>query len=315
MPKAILHIGTMKTGTTSIQATLAGNSDVLASHGYSYMGPPMRHSTVLAPALAALPDRSHHLIISDEGLWHFTDSKRSDTAELAKLLKSYDVTVLIYLRRPDSFLNSWFQQGLKSGTGALTMTKFLASSFVHSGLQFQRLIKRYETLFGPESIRLRAYEKTQLAQGDAVVDFLQTVGLPLEDFTIPERANTTPDTDSLLLRSLFQQDAPRSPRQTTQLNMIADHMARQGYKGRHYSLLSPEETQNIVSTYRPVFRNLQDKYGGGASPEFFESWPDPSKINTSKLELRWTQEAMLEKAPHKTTTIAVIPPPLSPIQH
>lgn len=294
MPKAILHIGTMKTGTTSIQATLANNRDLLTRLGYSYMGPPMRHSSVLGPALEQVPAGAPNLIISDEGLWHFTDSKRSDTEQLAQLLEGYDVTVLIYLRRPDSFLNSWFQQGLKSGTGAHTMTGFLASSFTRSGLQFLPLIQRYESLFGAQSIKLRAYEKSQLEGGDAVIDFLHTTGLPVDEFTLPDRANATPDTDSLLLRSLFQKNLTRTKQLGAQLDKLNAHLTRYGYNGRRYSLFTPDELENIITTYRPQFTLIQAQYGGGGDPDFFHSWPDPKDINPGLLGLRWTQEAMLK---------------------
>lgn len=294
MPKAIIHIGTMKTGTTSIQAVLANNPDVLARHGFNYLGPPMRHSSVLGPSLAAFDDPSKDLIISDEGLWHFTDTKRSDTAELAKLLEGYDVTVLIYLRRPDSFIDSWFQQGLKSGTGSLTMSQFLESSFVQEGLQFEKLITRFKTLFRNGTVVLRAYEKAQLVEGDAVKDFLHCVGLPAEEFTMLERANTTPNTDSLLLRSLFQHKLSRANNLTRELDKLGQHLTRYGYKGRRYSLLTPRELEKIIATYRPVFSRLQKQYRVGAGSDFFLSWPDPSEVNVDLLGLRWTQEALLE---------------------
>ena len=296
MPKAILHIGTMKTGTTSIQKALSSNTDVLSRHGYNYLGPPMRHSTILAPAIAALPHKDRDLIISDEGLWHFADSKRSDTAKLAKILEHYDVNVLIYLRRPDSFLNSWFQQGLKSGTGSLTMSQFLASAFVQSGLRFQHLIAQFEAVFGKDSIILRPYEKSQLAQEDAVLDFLETLGLPVNEFILPSRSNATPDTDNLLLRSLFQRDLPRSSRLTNQLDKLMLHLNRYGYQGRRYSLLSPDELREIIATYRPVFTELQTRYGGGIEPDFFQSWPEPTQAVPGLLGLRWTQEAILKSS-------------------
>lgn len=293
MPKAILHIGTMKTGTTSIQEALSRNTDVLSRFNYSYLGPPMRTSAVLGPTLDSLTDHTNDLIISDEGLWHFADTSRSDTRKLATLLKRYDVTVLIYLRRPDSFLNSWFQQGLKSGTGAKTMTQFLNSSFVKSGLDFYKRIKQFEALFGAGSIKLRAYEKSQLQGGDAVLDFLYVVGLPAEEFTLPQRKNKTPDTDSLLLRSLYQRNMSRSAKLLTNLNKLDQHLSEGGYKGRRYSLLTKAELQSITTTSQPEFSRLQSEYGGGVSPYFFHSWPDPEGADNKLLDLRMLQEEML----------------------
>lgn len=66
------------------------------------------------------------------------------------------------------------------------MSQFLASPFVHSGAQFQKIIKRFETLFDAGSIVIRPYEKQQLKDGDVVRDCLHTVGLPVADFKVPE---------------------------------------------------------------------------------------------------------------------------------
>lgn len=296
MPKAILHIGTMKTGTTSIQAALAGNCDVLSDCGYSFFGPPMRHSSTLKPALKSIKENADNLIISDEGLWHFANTKRSDTAKLAELLSGYDVTVLIYLRRPDSFLNSWFQQGLKSGTGSGTMTEFLASSFVNTGLQFETLIANFDMLFGRGSVRLRPYEHPQLHGGDAVSDFLHTVDLPIERFKIPKRSNETPDTDDLLLRSLLRRPSDHAHKMSAQLDKVEKHLDRYGYKGRRYSLLTREELTRLNDTYKPIFRILQEKYGGGDNSDFFQSWANPDDVNEGLLGLRKTQEAIMRLA-------------------
>lgn len=292
MPKAILHVGTMKTGTTAIQKTLANSSAALDQQGYAYLGPPMRHSSVLGPALKDAAVAGKDLIISDEGLWHFLDSKRSDTKKLATLLASYDVRVVTYLRRPDAFLNSWFLQGVKSGTGARTMTKFLASPFVQAGLSFQKKTARFQALFGASSIVLRPYEKSQLVSQDAVSDFIQTVGLDPKRMTSGARANTTEDTDRLLLRSLFQGTHARSPQLVKLFRDMDRHLDARGYQGRRYSVLTHAETTDILKTYKPVFEKLQATYGGGATPAFFNDWNLPDS-NTDTSELRRIQEAFL----------------------
>jgi hypothetical protein len=294
MSKAILHIGTMKTGTTSIQTALAKNPKALASRGYTYCGPPMRRSEPLAGVLAGLTDENlQNLIISDEGLWHFSDSARSDTAGLAKVLKGYDVTVVIYLRRPDSFFESWFLQGLKSGSGSKTMAQFLASSFVNYGAQFQKIIKRFEALFGVNSVVIRPYEAQQLKGGDVVLDFLHTVGFPADEFDMPARSNETSNTDINLLLSMLRNVKLPPEVQTTQLQQIEKHLKDNGYTGRRYSLFTQAELKAIVDTYLPVFRELQAKYDCGTSPDFFTSWPDSSCVDEALLDLRFAQEALL----------------------
>lgn len=293
MRKALLHVGTMKTGTTSIQKTLSANPDALDRLGLAFLGPPMRHSSALGPALSEI-DHEKDLIISDEGLWHFADSKRSDTAGLARLLSNYQVTVIVYLRRPDSFINSWFQQGLKSGTGSRTMTQFLRSSFLDFGLRFQERIERFQGLFGEKSIVLRPYERCQLHKGDAVLDFLNLVGIEASTLRLRPPANTTEDADRLLLRSLFQSDRPRSPDLMPLLKELDQVLTTKGFQGQRYGLLSRSEITELVAVYKPVFTALQSTYGGGVAPAFFQDWPDPNDVDDSQLTLRWTQEKLFD---------------------
>lgn len=293
MPKALLHVGTMKTGTTSIQTMLTENAGYLAAQNTTYLGPPMRHSDALKPALDRLEGTGQNLIISDEGLWHFANTKRSDTDQLAKLLAGYDVTVLIYLRRPDSFLTSWFQQGVKTGSGARSFSQFMDSSYVQSGLQFLNKINRFSALFGAENLILRAYEKDQLIGGDAVLDFAHVAGLDVAALDIPARTNTTPSTDNTLLRALFRGPIPRSAKQRTQLDTLDSHLADRGFQGQRYSLLNKAEMRQLVKRFYPMFETLHQTYGVGVAPAVFTSWPDPDDIDDTALRLRWIQEAFL----------------------
>lgn len=293
MPRAILHVGTMKTGTTSIQAMLARNGAELSKQNHTYLGWPMRQSEAMSKAIAALEDPNSSLIISDEGLWHFMDTKRSDTKEIAELLAHYEVTVVVYLRRPDQFLNSWFLQGLKSGVGARTMTQFLASSFVKKGMRFAAQIERFEKLFGKGSICLRPYAKDQLVGGDVISDFLNVVGFSNVEFNIPKPANTTPDTDSMLIKSLMQGHQKMSKIIAQNLHHFQTHLSQHGYRGRSYNLLSRAEMEEFVMPLRPEFEFLQATYGGGRSPAFFSGWPELNTADDSLLALRWAQEALL----------------------
>lgn len=283
--KAILHIGTMKTGTTSVQTALKNNPLWLEQQGYSYLGWPLRTSQVLETRIKAVPsDRS--IIISDEGLWHFSGTARSDTAAIAKVLADFEVTVLVYLRRPDQFLEAWFSQGIKSGTGGSRVADFLTSEFVRTGSAFNARLDVFANLFGKAAIKVCPYEKGQMPQGDIVLDFLQKTGLaPIgcdhealaaAGFkAVTARSNVSPDPDALLLMSIMRRFMPTDEVAIAEITTSLMKAAKRLEQSSHKRLLQREEVDQIIAQMRPELRKIQRDYGGGGGPDFFLNWPTP----------------------------------------
>ena len=283
--KAILHIGTMKTGTTSVQTALKINPRWLAQQGYSYLDWPLRTSELLEKRIRAVPSE-RNIIISDEGLWHFAFSGRSDTAAIAKCLADFKVTVLVYLRRPDEFLEAWFSQGLKSGTGGSRVADFLSSGFVQTGSAFKTRLDAFAALFGKEAIQVCPYEKKQMPQGDIVLDFLQKTGLaPVgSDYksltaagfeAVATRSNVSPDPDALLLISIMRRFAPTDQVAIAEITASLVNAAKRAEQSSHKRLLQRDEVDLIIAQTRPELHKIQQDYGGGGGPDFFLDWPTP----------------------------------------
>lgn len=147
----VLHVGMPKTGTTSIQNSLAANRDWLYSQGIHYPslvpgmpGPSTAHHAV-AHALAestlrqriqlvrfrrrvlraAVPARM--TVLSAEPIYrHLLGRKSTDIEEflhghlaylrrLAEYLSGFDVQILLYLRRPDTFIVSHYKEAINNG--------------------------------------------------------------------------------------------------------------------------------------------------------------------------------------------------------
>jgi glycosyltransferase involved in cell wall biosynthesis len=281
--KVVLHIGTMKTGTSSIQATLAQSPQWLAKRGYAFYAGSQRTSDRIARRLDTIRD-DRNLILSDEGLWHFANSDRSDTAEIARVLRDCDVTVLAYFRRPDEFLESWFTQGLKNGKGQASFEKFLDEPFTRAGCDFQGRLKIFTDLFGKDAIRIAPYENAQLAQGDVVTDFLVRTGLASPEDThktlmqsglkYPPKQNISPEANVILLVSLLRrlgrlpEDALKQVLKAVPLFADTPEDAALA-EGR---ILLPQEMESVNARYLPVFRKMQAEFSGGASADFFVDW-------------------------------------------
>ncbi len=297
--KVILHIGTMKTGTSSIQAALKGNKAWLAERGWAFVGWPARRAEVLTRRITRLTG-DNDIVISDEGLWHFADSLRSDTAAMAQALKPYDVTVMVYFRRPDEFFESWFSQGLKRGTGSISFSKFETSAFVRAGSQFVERLNIFARLYGTEAIRIAPFERSQLANGDIVSDFLTRSGIVPRDelaqlhdsgFVPSPDQNRSPDAARILLGSLLRQFGKVDPQIVEMVMNAPDYMPEVQDmptgaivdKTPKARLLYADEIARVNARYRPAFAKLQEMYGD-AGDTFFRDWcDDPKRIVTTPL--------------------------------
>lgn len=223
----------MKTGTSTLQATLSRNEESLAAANHRYLGWPMRTAANIGRKLDAF-DATTNIIISDEGLWHFCGTKRSDTKAIAALLADREVTVVVYLRRPDEYVESWFSQGLKKGSGTPSILAFLSSGGVNSApydsgeaggpasfdlthfrdqidLSILKKLAYFTEAFPSADIVVRPYEADQLAGGDIVSDFVEAAGLrgliPDVELARATNENISPSAEMVLFTSLLRQVA------------------------------------------------------------------------------------------------------------
>lgn len=210
--RAILHIGTEKTGTTALQDTFVAHRDELAGRGFFYSAAAGGRSHVRLAAYAADDDRRDALrrklaIDTAEDLARFRDKLAGSLAEevdanpgkvflysnehchsrlvsqasvdrLAALLKPLfdEIVVVVYLRRQDELAVSRYSTMLKAGG---TGTSILSPASAHYPFyDYWGLCRRWMRAFGDEQLVVRRFEAGRLAGGSIVTDFCETLGLP-----------------------------------------------------------------------------------------------------------------------------------------
>lgn len=204
MRRAILQIGTEKTGTTTLQAFLARNRDLLAARGVLYPRFPgeMNHTGLAAYAMEA--DRADALRdalglrgpagveafrrrfeaaaaaeLGDAGTVVFCNehchSRLKTEAEVARLrallAPHFDrIEVAVYLRRQDQVALSLYSTRLKSGG---TGTDILPRCDPRDPyFNYDVLLRLWEGVFGRDHLHPRLFERSELVGGDVVRDFL-----------------------------------------------------------------------------------------------------------------------------------------------
>lgn len=212
--KIYLHIGTEKTGTTSVQSFLAEHRDDLRKHKIMYskvLGDPnnIRLSIALQDTDKIDDSRIHSKITTKEKILNFRDELRNDLREEIraenpdilvissehlssrmnreeeiKRLKDFlnqfsdDITVIVYLRRQDKFFESLYSTAIKKGH--TIDFSFPAPGQGRQDFYYNKMLKLWENVFGLENIRVNIFDKSKLFQKDVISDFIHTLNLPIK---------------------------------------------------------------------------------------------------------------------------------------
>ena len=211
-----LHIGSHKTGTSSLQVTLRANEALLLGRGlgvarsapWPHVHPFLVHVTprqimpdgfqTADPADFArfLADTAgDNVIASSENFAYFF--RQSAVDDLAAALKPQfdEVRILTYLRRQDRHAVSHHQEGAKHDRAAESalwghgLNALPDPSPLHRlYLDYDQRIGMWERAFGSDSVVVRVFDRTLLKDGDIVADVLNLVGISDEGLTrLPDR--------------------------------------------------------------------------------------------------------------------------------
>lgn len=132
--KIVFHIGTNKTGTSSIQGFLHKNPEYLRSEGWVYPltgrdgGPhhaPLAHTPapLLPQAVSDIQQEAqdHSVIISSEYL-HTIDPQ-----VFLHAFRGHDIQTVVFLRDHVSYLSSWYREGVKSNNRTYSFWDFITT--------------------------------------------------------------------------------------------------------------------------------------------------------------------------------------------
>lgn len=207
MPKLFLHVGLPKTATTSIQEFLLRNRDKLIARGVLYpkaglqmiahhpLGNIFSHSPAdwiqladPAALASALRDEISEtgcdtVIMSTESLAYVPKH-----AELKEYFRDFDTDIVFYLRRQDEWLESAYQENLKTGRTNLGRDAYMTALLPK--LDFHELLIRWSAVFGKEHMRVAVFEK---GVGHKSVEhtFLDALGITFQpEYQIAKSSNT-----------------------------------------------------------------------------------------------------------------------------
>jgi hypothetical protein len=223
-----LHIGTPKTGTTSIQTFVDVNAAALAERGFvvptslgkinhrrlvmyamdeRHFDSLRRSKRIVTPESVRVyrgkflpefrseiagwrPDQS--IIMTSEFLMRL---RRIDELERLKdlllLTRQTDIRVIVYLRRQDLYYTSGYSQSMKGGKEFVFAPEGEISEAAN---YYDRNLEPWAKVFGQHALVVRPFERSALKNGDAVDDFMFLLGLnDLSGFQRPPIRNESLD--------------------------------------------------------------------------------------------------------------------------
>ncbi|MEM0905976.1 MAG: hypothetical protein AAGJ94_01340 [Pseudomonadota bacterium] len=225
MKDVYIHIGPHKTGSTTIQHFLMGNTDLLRKRddlhvcttgrvwkgqninlAWQFVNKDRREkdggSWEDLTAEINASDSSKFIVTSET----FSRLRPKHVSTIATFLSGYNVYVIFYARRPEDRLHSRYTQLIKNMNEVDTpenyVTRMLSDDLIS---EIHNILAVWADVFGDDAIKLRVQEKSQLVGGDLVSDFCDAVGVGLDGSEFyPERElNVSPGPKSLeMLRQL-----------------------------------------------------------------------------------------------------------------
>ena len=222
MKNLYIHIGTPKTGTTTIQKFLSSNREILLNKGIYYPKFPFEWEDALGTdgnfgwwahggmdyktKVGIINDlfiEHDNVLLSSEDIWLEEPDKIKFLKELCP--DKYNIKVIVYLRKQIEYLESQYREIIRVWQEKEDMGKICSSnnpvvSAIMATLDYCSVLDNMESVIGKDNIIVRPYEKQQFVDENIVHDFLKCLGIEAYDDFIFYKTKYNPAMDNAVLK-------------------------------------------------------------------------------------------------------------------
>ncbi len=202
-----LHIGTSKTGSSSLQYWCNAKRELLRENGIHYPAEVLNNKHQMLVELMLKRDfescviglqklfdeasECHTIVLSAEGLynhiWDFNQNVKQFWAALASVVH---LKVVVYMREQGDFLESYYRQGVLNPKGrfdsygvSMGVREYIELDRVKTNLNYNASVSFWEDIVGKENMIVRPYCHNTIA------DFMKILGFDQAEVTYAERKN------------------------------------------------------------------------------------------------------------------------------
>ncbi len=317
----MLHIGTGKTGSTTIQSVLGRSRAALAAGGTLYprafgrqrhrgfgflvlpdpqlvrspewlragnadLDPEEYRRKVLRRLRREITADANRLLISDEGLYRRNAAAITRVRQFAEA-RGGATRVVIYLRRQDDHLASNYQQVVKGG-GIARIAEWAATDRHHM-YDYHSHLARWRDHLGPATFVVRTFERERFLRGSLVADFIDAAGLEVDETQLAaaERRNESLCAEAVEVLRLLNLHRVENEGARAGLIINSDHVERlQGVAGP------------ILTLPAAVLDRFQDRWEAGnqAVAREFMVDPDGELFRSTRRDDGTTTDQILDPA-------------------
>ncbi|SIT55770.1 hypothetical protein BQ8794_230080 [Mesorhizobium prunaredense] len=298
--RLILHIGTHKTGSTALQQFLSANGKGLSEYGICYASPvyEFNFNSIVSAFLLDEQEKfryfllenlrkaerngAHTIIASSENLYAMVryltrfNAEKTSAEILAKerslverlraaIPAHVECHILCYVRRPDHYLESLYNQNVKRDslvTGEVV--DFLNT--IYDMLDYHRYLSIWRDVFGSRACSIRSYEA---ALPNLIDDFVRHVlGTDISAFTQPHlRVNERLSRDVLEYKRVRNEHVLSSERKLER-RIFALVDKRITNPNNNHEYLLPDERAALLSRLEPSMERLRTEFTLPPFPQF-----------------------------------------------
>lgn len=323
MKTLYLHIGTPKTGTTAIQHFCQDNQDTLNRYGYCYPKSVYCYPNIgiwrnghfltgkifdaegerdFAKEDVIFEEGFHkiyrlfeqydNLILSDEGIWHHGTRKESKFFEKIQneLEKGiFTIKAVVYLRRQDDFLYSWWNQQVKEGmhgTSVLNWERMVTECpFIR--LDYYNVLQQFADVIGKENIIVRRFDRKKFFGETIYADFLNAVGLQYsaEYQVLTEIQNVSLTKNDNEIKRLLNELPELNAKSNQIFRKLLQECSQSAPDDNQYGMFSEEEMKVFLLKYEEENSKIAREYLGTEEELFEKTYKAKEKWGADNPEM------------------------------
>ena len=288
--KLILHVGTPKTGTTSVQIYLDKKQRKLRSKGILY---PNRFHNPSAPKhqwfeknlasantenlvqnfndiLNHVEEHTHTILLSSEGIYnHWWDFSEESKALLCELNTLFDIEIWAWFREPVAFAESFYKQCIRNPKvdniscygQDLSFAEMLDDPWFSQHLDYMGFINDCDILFGKESVSVFEYQHKY--QQDTVKTVSELLGLNTpHDNPTPRKNNSMNGATAEIFRVLnrYQLSAKEKETLMPQIHELNDALTPYVQRDNTNQLVDEASKQKILVMTQSTMQEIQKRF-------------------------------------------------------